>query len=162
MGLGGKSLMSGWKGKLYKEWTILTNITLGSGLPQTPIFPTLVAGTGFSSSTRPDVTGAPLYSGQLPGFYLNQNAFTAPQPGQWGDAARNSITGPSQFSINASLARTFRMSDRLNLDVQVFATNPLNHPTYTSWIVTVNSPQFGLPASASAMRSIRTTMRLRF
>ncbi|MFZ0819122.1 MAG: carboxypeptidase regulatory-like domain-containing protein [Candidatus Acidiferrales bacterium] len=162
MGLGGKTLMSGWKGKLYKEWTILTNITVGSGLPQTPIYPVLVTGTGFSGSVRPNVVpGQSLYAAS-PGFYLNPAAFTAPVSGQWGDAGRDSITGPSQFSLNASLARTFRMSDRLNLDLQFAATNPLNHPAYTSWNVTFLSPQFGLPASVNAMRSIRTTLRLRF
>ena len=30
-------------------------------------------------------------------------------PGEWGTAARNSITGPSQFSLNAAMSRTFRM-----------------------------------------------------
>jgi hypothetical protein len=162
MGLGGKTLMSGWKAKLYKEWTLLTNMTVGTGLPQSPVLPLAVGGTGFFSSIRPDVTGMPLYTGQKPGFYLNSDAFQDPQPGQWGNASRDSITGPPQFSLNASLARTFRMSDRLNLDLQFAATNPFNHPTYTSYYVTIDNAFFGLPASVNAMRSIRTTLRLRF
>jgi hypothetical protein len=162
MGLGGKTLMSGWKAKLYKEWTVVTNITVGSGLPQTPIFPVLATGTGFSGSVRPDVVaGQSLYAAQ-PGFFLNQFFYTQPQNGQWGNAGRDSITGPPQFTLNGSLARTFRMKDRLNLDLQFEATNLLNHVTYTSWNVTFGSPQFGLPATANVMRNIRTTLRLRF
>jgi hypothetical protein len=161
MGLGGKTLMSGWKAKLYKEWTVLNVITVGSGLPQTPIFPAVVAGTGFSASVRPDVTGASLYA-TPPGFHLNPAAYIAPQPGQWGNAGRDSITGPAQFSLNSSLSRTFRMSDRLNLDLRLDCTNLLNHVTFTNWYVTVGSPLFGLPATANAMRSIKTTLRLRF
>jgi trimeric autotransporter adhesin len=162
MGLGGKTLMSGWKAKLYKEWTVVNSITLGTGLPQSPILPVLVGGTGFSGSSRPNVVpGQSLYTGPT-GYYLNQNAFVAPPLGQWGNAGRDSITGPSQFSLNLSLARTFRMSDRLNLDLRLDSQNILNHVTFTSWNTTFTSPQFGLPASANAMRSIRTTLRLRF
>jgi len=62
MGLGGKTLMSGWRSTLYKEWTVINQVSVGSGTPQTPIFPGAVTGTGFSASLRPDVTGAPLYA----------------------------------------------------------------------------------------------------
>ena len=62
-GLGGGTLMSGWSGRLLKEWTVQTTISLGTGLPETPIYPEAVPGTGSNSSIRPDLTGAPLYSG---------------------------------------------------------------------------------------------------
>ncbi len=58
MGIGGKSLMSGWKGTLFKEWTALTQITVGSGLPETPVYLAAVPGTGVTGSIRPDATGA--------------------------------------------------------------------------------------------------------
>ena len=160
-GLGGKTLMSGWRAAAYKEWTFLSQINLGSGLPQTPIFPGAVTGTGFTASLRPDGTGAPLYAAPA-GFFLNPGAFAAPAPGQWGNASRDSITGPMQFTFNASLARTFRLSDRFNLDVRVDSTNPINHVTYTSWYVNIGSPLFGLPATANGMRTFRITSRVRF
>ena len=62
MGLGGKTLMSGWKGTLFKEWTVLTQITVGSGLPETPIYLAAVQGTGVTGSIRPDATGAAVYA----------------------------------------------------------------------------------------------------
>ena len=49
-----------------------------------------------AGSLRPSVTGTPLYLDNSAGF-LNPAAFTAPAPGQWGNAARSSITGPAQF-----------------------------------------------------------------
>ena len=93
---------------------------------------------------------------------LNPAAYSAPLAGQWGNAGRNSITGPMQFSLNASIGRTFRLKDRLNLDLRVDSTNALNHVSYTGWNTTVNSSQFGLAAGANAMRSLQTTLRLRF
>lgn len=153
--------MSGWRGRALKEWTVLTQIVVGSGLPQTPIYLAAVPGAGFTGTIRPDLTGASIY-GAPPGLHLNAAAYAAPQPGQWGHAGRNSIEGPSQFTLNTSLARTFRPKGRLSLDARLDATNLLNHVVFTNWISTVNSTQFGLPAAANQMRSIETTLRLRF
>ncbi len=161
MGLAGGTLLSGWKGGLFKDWTFSTQISAGSGLPQTPIYLAPVPGTGVTNALRPDYTGAPLYSAPS-GLFLNPAAYTSARSGQWGNAGRNSITGPAQFTLNASLARTFRVSDRLNLDLRVDSTNALNHVAFTAWNTTVNSFQFGLPAAANAMRSLQTTLRLRF
>jgi hypothetical protein len=173
VGLGGGSLLSGWRGKWLKRWTVLGQFAAGSGLPQTPIYLAAVTGTGVTGSIRPNVTGTSVYDAPA-GFHLNAAAYTAPLPGQWGDARRNSITGPSTFTFNASLARTFRLKDRYNLDLRVDSTNLLNHVVFTSWNTTlnpvsnpaidpaVNSPLFGLPAAANAMRSLLITTRLRF
>jgi hypothetical protein len=103
----------------------------------------------------------PIYGSQI-ATHLNPAAYTAPLAGQWGTAGRNSITGPNQFSLDASLARTFRPSGRFFLDARVDATNLLNHGVFTGWVTTVNSTQFGLPVAASPMRSLETTLRLRF
>jgi hypothetical protein len=173
VGLGGGSLMGGWRGNLLKRWTMLGQIGAGSGLPETPIYLAAVPGTGVTGSIRPKVTGASVYDAPS-GFHLNAAAYAAPTTGQWGDARRNSITGPSTFTFNASLARTFRLKDRYNLDLRVDSTNLLNHVVFTAWNTTLNpatnpavnpalnSPLFGLPTSANAMRSLQTTLRLRF
>ena len=173
VGLGGGALLTGWRGKVLRRWTVLGQIVAGSGLPQTPIYLAAVPNTGVTGSIRPDVTGAPLYKAPA-GLHLNPAAYTAPVAGQWGDAGRNSITGPGQFTFNASLARSFRLKDRYNLDLRVDSTNLLNHVVFTSWNTTLNptsnpssspvanSPLFGLPAAANAMRSLQTTLRLRF
>jgi hypothetical protein len=160
-GLGGGDLMSGWRGRLLKEWTMLTQIVAGTGLPETPVYLAAVPGTGFTGTIRPDTTGAALYNAHA-GLHLNAAAYAAPATGQWGTAGRNSITGPDQFSLNASLARTFRPSTRYYLDARVDATNVLNRGVFTAWNTTVNSTQFGLPLAANPMRSLQTTLRLRF
>ncbi len=161
MGLGGKTLMSGWKGTAFKEWTVLTQITVGSGSPETPIYLAAVPGTGVTGTIRPDYTGAPLYAARA-GFFLNSAAYIPPLAGQWGNAGRDSIIGPAQFALNTSIGRTFRMNSRFNLDMRIDATNFLNHVTFTSWDATVNSTQFGVPLAANAMRSMQATLRLRF
>jgi hypothetical protein len=152
-GIGGGTLLTGWKGALFKEWTLSSQIAAGSGQPETPVYLAAVQGTGVTGTIRPDYIG---------GFSRSLSSYAAPLPGQWGSAGRDSITGPTQFSLNASVGRTFRVSDRLNLDLRVDAANALNHVAFTSWNTIVNSTQFGSPAAANAMRSMQTTLRLRF
>ena len=136
MGLGGGTLVSGWKGALMKDWTFVTQIDAGSGRPLTPIYLAAAPGTGVTGSIRPDFTGAPLYAAPA-GRFLNP------------------ITGPNLFSLNASMGRTFRLSDRSSADLRFDATNALNHVVYTSWIASASGSQFGLPASPNAMRSMQ-------
>jgi hypothetical protein len=173
MGLNGGTLLDGWRGRAIKEWTVSGQIVAGSGLPETPVYLAAVNGTGFTGSIRPDRTIAPLYTGGA-GHFLNSAAFAAPQPGQWGNAGRNSMTGPNQFTLNTSLARTFRIGKRYNLSIQVDATNLLNHVVFTNWnnvldpvtssapTLPLSSPLFGLPLNTNPMRSLQTTARLRF
>jgi hypothetical protein len=161
MGLGGGTLATGWQGALLKGWTFITQITAGSGLPETPIFLAVAPGTGVTGSIRPDRTSAHLYAAPS-GLFVNPAAYAAPQPGQWGNAGRDSITGPAQFALNASIGRTFRLDSRFNLDLRMDSTNLLNHVTFTNLNTTINSTQFGLPIAANPMRSMQTSLRLRF
>lgn len=161
MGIHGGGLTSGWRGALLKEWTFTSQITAGTGLPLTPTYPSPVVGTGVTGSIRPDYTGAPLYNAPA-GLFLNPAAYAIPSPGTWGNAGRNTITGPGQFTLNANMSRTFRLSDRFSADLRIDATNALNHPTFPSWNTVITSNQFGLPNTANQMRSILTTFRVRF
>jgi len=161
VGLGGGTLLGGWKGGLFKDWTISSQITSGSGLPLTPVYAAAVRGTGITGPLRPDYTGASLYDAPS-GLFLNPAAVAAPAAGRWGNAGRNSINGPMQFTLNAAMARTFRFSDRISADFRLDANNALNHVTFPSWNTILLNEQFGLPTSANAMRSVQTNLRVRF
>ena len=160
MGLHGGSLLGGWRGILLKEWTASTQINAATGSPLTPVYG-VAAVQGVTNVVRPDYTGASVYDAPS-GLFLNPKAYTAPASGQWGNAGRNTITGPAQFSLSASMQRTFRLSDRYNGTLQIDSANALNHPTFPSWVTVISSSQFGLPTTANGMRSVQTTFRLRF
>ena len=139
----------------------MAQLTTGSGLPLTPVFLVPVPGTGFTSTLRPQLTGAPV--DDVPdGTYLNPAAYTVPAPGQWGNAGRNSVTGPAQFGLNAAVGRTFRWGNRFNIDWRIDATNVLNRVTYSGVNAFVGSPQFGLPDRANQMRRLQSSLRVRF
>jgi trimeric autotransporter adhesin len=160
-GLEAGTLLGGWRGRALKEWTLMTQLTVGTGMPETPTFPAAVPGTGWIGPLRPDLTGAPVYGGQN-GAHLNASAFTAPAAGTWGNAGRNSILGPNTFSLDGAMQRTFRPNKHFYLDARIDASNLLNHPVFTSWNTVVQNTQFGLPQSVNSMRSLQVTMRVRF
>jgi hypothetical protein len=160
-GVVGGTLLEGWKGRLLKDWTFTSQLTTGSGTPFTPIYFAPVGDTGIIGATRPSLTGTSP-GDAAEGYYANRAAFAAPAPGEWGDAKRNSLTGPAQFSLNAAVARTFRVGDRVNLDWRIDAMNVLNRVTYTAVNALITSPQFGLPTRTNDMRRLRTSFRLRF
>jgi len=91
----GGSLESGWLGTLLREWTVVTTINAGTGLPLTPL------SRGGKRDRRhrhhpARLHEVPLYSAPA-GLFLNPAAYTNPKPGHWGNAGRGSITGPGQF-----------------------------------------------------------------
>jgi hypothetical protein len=155
---GMKALATGWRARLLKDWTLGVQTTSGTGLPLTPVYLQPVRGTGVTGSIRPDYTGAPLFVDGI----LNPAAYTAPALGRWGNAGRNSITGPAQFVLNASMSRTFRSSERLSFDFRIDAANALNYVTFPNWNTVVGSAQFGLPSVANPMRTIQSVFRMRF
>jgi hypothetical protein len=158
-GLG--TLGNRWMGELLREWTVMTDWRVSSGSPLTPILMAPAPGTGVTGNLRPDRTSEPLYTGAA-GAFLNVTAFSLPAPGKWGNAGRNSVTGPGQFFLDASIARTFRVDEGIGIDLRVDFTNVLNHVTYANWDTVVNSSQFGLPTGANSMRTIRPSLRVRF
>jgi trimeric autotransporter adhesin len=170
MGLGGHTLLSGWRGVAIKDWTALVSLTAATGTPLSPIYAALVPGTSYVGTIRPNVNpGQPLYLSSSAANdrkkFLNVLAYSAPDGG-WGNARRNSIEGPNQFGLNASFARTFKLKDRYSLETHFDATNVLNRVSYSTWITTLSptgsNPLFGTPQSVQSMRKIQATFRLRY
>jgi hypothetical protein len=160
MGVGGGALMTGWRGKLLKDWTFLDSFQVGSGLPLTPLYSKIVGPVNIP--TRASFNGQDIYAGSGE-THLNPNALIAPLDGQWGNAGRNSIRGPAQFTMNASMQRSFKLSDRFNLALTINATNPLNHPTFRGYNTLITAGNlFGLVSNPQPMRSLSTEMRLTF
>ncbi len=160
VGVTGGTLAGGVWGAIYKDWTLASQLTAGSGFPVTPVAFVTVSGTGYVG-IRPLLTGVPVLPAP-PGAYANAAAYATPAPGTWGNAGRNSIDGPSQFGLDASVARVFRLRGRTSLEWRVAATNVLNRVTFSAINTSVESPQFAQPTAANPMRRLQMTLRYRF
>jgi len=148
--------------KLLEDWTLSGGITAQTGAPLNPRVSgnqSDSAGTGANGTTRPNATGLPIDAGS---GYFNTLAFVLPAPGFFGNAGRNTIPGPGMVSLNGSFGRSFGLGERRNLEFRFDATNALNHVNIASYGTTINAATYGLPLSASAMRSMSVTLRFRF
>jgi hypothetical protein len=160
VGVAGGTLVDNRWGMLLKDWTLTSRLTTGSGLPFTPISFLVIGGTGFVG-VRPHLTGVPA-APVTAGAYANGAAYTSSPPGVWGNAGRNSLRGPAQLSLDASVARVLRLRGRISLECRVAATNVLNRVTFAAVEASVASPQFGFPTVANPMRRVQATLSLRF
>ncbi|MGA3072506.1 MAG: TonB-dependent receptor [Bryobacteraceae bacterium] len=153
---------SGRAGRLLRNWSLSGGITAETGTPLTARYQGTGAGeaqTGGVGSERADATGEPVSSGS--GFF-NTLAFTKPT-GEFGNAGRNTIPGPNLVSVNAAFGRSFQFGDtRRRLEFRAEANNVLNQVSYTNFGTVVGAANYGLPISASGMRSLDIVMRFRF
>jgi hypothetical protein len=162
MGMGGGTLINGWKGALLKDWTVSGSINLHSGNPFTATVGgagSQLSGTAVANTLRAEATGLPI---EAAGMLFDTAAFTAPASGTWGNAGRDTIPGPTVFSLDGMLQRVFRLGERRSIDFQMQATNLLNRVTITSWGTVLGSSTWGLASNAAAMRKVNFNLRFRF
>jgi len=164
VGVNGMLRNGGWKTASLAGWTLSGTFTAASGTPLTALVAgnlSNTGGIGALGSSRAEATGEPITGGNNP--YFNLAAFTTPPPGQFGNAGVDTIPGPFQMSLNASLNRAFRFGDsRRQLQLRISANNVFNHVMITSFGTTVNSATYGLPTAASATRTVTVMLRFNF
>src|SRR5205814_4146273 len=100
-----------------------------------------IVGCGLARHARPDLKpGAALYvkDPNVPGGrYVNPQAFTLGENGSR-PLGRNALRGFGASQVDATLSRSFKFSDRFNLQLRVEAYNLFNHPNFAN-----PSPLFG-------------------
>ena len=158
VGVSGGGLVNGWKGVLFRDWTVMPGVNLASGAPITITAIGYTLGGTASASERASYIGGPAFLNGV----LNAAAFHAPAAGTYGNLGRNVFNGPMQFSTNLNANRTFRVGDRKNLTFSVQMQNPLNHPVVSSWYTALGSNQFGSVSNYGGMRTISANMRFNF
>ena len=148
--------------RIAKNWTLNGGMTYGSGTPLTARVlgnQADTAGTGSVGSGRADSTGIPVTGGN--GLF-NLAAFAIPPGGRFGNAGRNTIPGPSTWSLNSGLSRTFSLGERRRLEFRLEANNLTNHVNYANINTIVNASNYGLPLAVGQMRSLTANFRFRF
>jgi hypothetical protein len=155
----------GFFAKVLDGYSISGNFTFSSGAYQTPTYggtPQEIA-SGAGNSLRPNrVAGQSIKGAGTRLSWFNAGAFTAPAPGTYGNASRNSIELPGTVSINGSLSRTVSFGETRSLEVRVSANNALNTVQYSGVSTSVNSQTFGQVTGAAGMRSFSYQARYRF
>ena len=161
----------GWLENILGNWLWSGNFSVASGFPFTPrvlgAFTDISA--GVNGTLRANIVGDPT-TGTCPnGFpvgtiecWFNTSAFAIPAVGQFGDARRNIIIGPGQFTFGMSVSKTMLAKDTRALEIRLSANNVFNHPEFTSIGTVLNSPTYGEVIGAGAMRTVTLSARYRF
>ena len=148
---------------MLRDWQLTGGITVRSGSPFTAMVlgnRSDAGGSGAVGSGRADATGLPV---DASGGFFNLAAFTLPPTNRYGNAARNTITGPMTGSVNMSFGRNIRFKEtRRSMDLRMEANNVLNSVNIVGIGSTVNSSSYGLALNASNMRSVSLNLRFRF
>lgn len=149
--------------KLLQDWTLSGSVNAGSGSPFTARVlgnQSNSGGTGSVGSGRADATGLPIEDGS---GYFNPLAYAVPKAGFFGNAGRNTILGPSTFTMNMGVSRSFRMGDdRRRLEFRVDSSNFVNAVNITGIGTVLNANNYGLATNAAGMRTVSTSLRFRF
>jgi len=162
VGQAGRMQLGGWGGRILKNWSLGGGWTIMSGSPFTARVLGNRAdtnGTGVIGSGRADSTGLSVDSDT--GFF-NTSAFTLPPSTRFGNAGRNTIPGPWNASLNASLGRTFNLTDRKRLEIRMESQNITNHVNITGISAVINALNYGFASAAGPMRTVSAQVRLRF
>jgi hypothetical protein len=135
-------------------WQIGSIIIANTGLPVN-----ITNNNSANSVDRPDVAAgvAPVLSDYTSTLqYLNPAAFVAVpiatasgeqvRPGNLG---RDAIRAPGMWNVDLSIAKNFRFTERLNLQLRGDAFNSLNHTNLGGLVTNITSSAFGHLTSAT-------------
>jgi len=157
-------ILGGW------QWS--GSFTIASGLYFTPqvLGATTDIVRGVSGSIRANVVAGQAFTVANPttAKWFNTAAFCVPGKadcvGQavYGDAGRDIIEGPSQFTFNSAINKTITIRESRSLELRLSATNIFNTPYFSSVNTAVNSLTFGQVTAVSNMRRVTMIMRFRF
>ena len=107
-----------------------------------PVGITYTTGSPAQVTIRPNVNGNPNSGGQgTIRRWFNTSVFSAPTPGQFGNAGRGIINGPGVNVLDAGLMKEFYLhggETGPRLQLQLTATNFANHPNWSNPDVNVS------------------------
>lgn len=154
-------------------WQWSGDFTIASGFYYTPrvLGATVDVTRGVSGSLRANlIPGSTIaLANPTTAAWFNTAAFCAPGPGCvgtagsiYGDAGRNIIEGPTQFTFDMALSKTITIKESRALELRLQANNVFNTPYFSSINTVVNSLSFGQVTGVANMRRLTMVARFRF
>jgi hypothetical protein len=137
-------------------WQVGAVFTMQDGLPFTPIctsLPTYQNGATSGDSPTfcyPNATGVDpnlAQGSQSPSHWFNTAAFVNQTPFSYGNSGRDVITGPGIITMDASLIKSFRITERQRLEFRAECFNVGNHPLWGYPGTTLGTSTFGVISS---------------
>jgi len=162
---------TGFWGQLISGWQWNGIVQAQTGFPLTAKVGANRSGSGDTRSPdRPDRN--PTFTGPLilgtPRRWFDPTAFVLPIPGTFGNSGRSIMTGPGLFTLDTSLFKKIRISERFNLQFRAEMFNVANHanfgfPNFNVFSGNNINPAAGLiNSTATPSRQLQFALRLTF
>jgi len=139
-------------------WEISGVTRANSGYPFTASISTDNSGTG-NLRDRPNQVNNANLSNPTPGAFWNRNAFTMPAKYQFGNAGRNTLTGPGSFTQDVAMMKVFAPAENQQIQLRFEMFNAFNHANFDDPSTTWNSTSFGSVRGAFDSRQIQVGMK---
>jgi hypothetical protein len=115
---------------------------------------------GYGANNRPDIVGNPHIANPSAQEWFNTSAFAVAPYGTFGNAGRNILDGPGLATVNVSIVKNTRATERLKVQFRAEFFNLLNRTNFNLPDNFVGSSTFGQITSAQDPR--RTQLALKF
>jgi outer membrane receptor protein involved in Fe transport len=136
------ALFSSLPKRLTEGWQLGGIYTGQSGSPITPFLSIDNSGTA-ELNDRPNLVGDPNSGPRRPTEWFNKAAFALPAGQTFGTSPRNVIIGPNYHSVDFSMNKLTRVTERLSLQFRAEIFNLFNRPNLSLPNVDFNSTSFG-------------------
>jgi outer membrane receptor protein involved in Fe transport len=151
---------------LLRDWQVSAIFTAQSGRPFTPRISydnsnTGNVGGGTFAYDRPNELSSPPAAG-VPFVTYDGRIFVVAAPNTFGNAGRNSLTGPGYASLDTVLSRRVTLTGARALELRLEIFNALNRGNYTLPDSFVDRATFGQYLSAFAPRQLQLAARFTF
>src|SRR6266702_4449737 len=171
-GKGKRLVPSGVGAVVLGGWRVSGFVTWMTGLPLFFTAPTGNLLAPNSPNNTPNlVAPVQILHGIGPGNpWFSTASFAAPTAtGAFGNVGRNYLSGPNFFDLDASLAKSIRMTERVGLELRLEAFGATNTPQFffasnggSASGTTVGSSSFGTITSAIGGRQLQLGAKLNF
>jgi hypothetical protein len=96
------------------------------------------------------------------GTWFDVSAFARPTGARFGTVGRNTMRGPGVVNLDLSLFRTFKLTERFDLQVRAESFNISNTPHFSNPTASINSSNFGKILSTQNSDAMGRSREFRF
>ncbi|WP_321475256.1 carboxypeptidase-like regulatory domain-containing protein [uncultured Paludibaculum sp.] len=146
----------------WRGWQLGSYVTLQSGAPFTVVSASNTTNAFPAGAVRPDLIGDPNAENRTVARWFNTAAFAAARPYSFGNSPRSGLRGPFQKTVDATLSRQFKLTEKFRTDLRGEFYNLLNTVNFDVPGHTLGAADFGTIQSSRPARTIQVGLRLSF
>jgi hypothetical protein len=117
---------------------------------------------GYGANNRPDVVGNPHLANPGAQEWFNPAAFAVSPYGTFGNAGRNILSGPGLATVNVSIVKNTRVTERMNAQFRAEFFNVVNHTNFNLPDNFLGDTTFGQVTSAQDPRRVQLALKFLF